>query len=107
MKVEAKKINCLLIPEHEPSNQLFVLVEQLLYPRPLSKVQAIVLQESWNSRSYREIARDHGYDEGFVRNVGAELWRLITDVIGQKVTKSNVRWMLQQHFEQINQKKLS
>ncbi|BAU09861.1 WD-40 repeat protein [Leptolyngbya sp. NIES-3755] len=99
-----ERSNCLLAPNDAPNNQLLTLVEQLLYPRPLTKVQTIVLQESWNSRGYREIARDHGYDEGFIRNVGSELWRLMTDVLGQKVTKSNVRWMLQDYFQHIKRR---
>jgi hypothetical protein len=79
-------------------DQVLRLVESLLYPRPLTKVQAIVLQESWNTQSYREIARSYGYDEGFIRNVGSELWRLMSQATGKKVTKSNVKWMLQAYF---------
>lgn len=82
------------------SPEIVSKVEAHLYPRLLSRVQVIVLQESWDGKSYRAIARTHGYNEGFIRNVGAELWQLLTDAIGQKVTKSTLKWRLQMHFYQ-------
>ncbi len=80
-------------------DQVLVLVEKMLYPRPLSRVQAIVLQEAWAGKSYREMAKANGYDEGFIRNVGSDLWRLIATAIGKKVTKSNAKWMLRDYFQ--------
>jgi hypothetical protein len=81
-------------------DQILVLVEKLLYPRPLSRVQAIVLQEAWAGKSYREMAKANGYDDGFIRNVGSDLWRIIATATGKKVTKSNAKWLLRDYFQQ-------
>jgi hypothetical protein len=81
-------------------DQILVLVEKLLYPRPLSRVQSIVLQEAWAGKSYREMAKANGYDDGFIRNVGSDLWRMLATAIGKKVTKSNAKWLLRDYFQQ-------
>ena len=60
----------------------------------LSNVQSIVLQESWEGRSYAEIAKQLGYEHDYIKQVGSRLWRSLSQVVGEPVSKQNVRVVL-------------
>jgi hypothetical protein len=79
------------------SEEAVLLVKHILYPTSLSKIQEIVLQQTWEGFSYQAIAKQHGYDDGYVRDVGSKLWRLLAQALDRKVTKSNVKLVLQRH----------
>jgi len=38
-------------------------------------VREIVFKRSWDGDTYTTIAIDSGYDAGYVKDIGAELWR--------------------------------
>jgi WD40 repeat protein len=75
------------------------VIEQLLPQRCLNKVQEIILRSSWAERSYDEIAKASGYDYGYIKDTGSKLWQLLTDVLGEKVTKLNIKGVLQRYVE--------
>ncbi len=70
-------------------------IEQLLQRGRLTTVQEIVFSESWAGQTYLDIAVNAGYDPGYIKDVGSELWRSISEVVGEKVTKNNLRGVLQ------------
>ncbi|MEO0456455.1 MAG: AAA-like domain-containing protein [Cyanobacteria bacterium P01_A01_bin.114] len=72
------------------------LVKSIVAPEALSYVQEIVFKFSWEGRLYPQIAKDAGYHPEYIRDVGAQLWRSISDALDQKVTKKNVRMILSQ-----------
>lgn len=74
------------------------LVEQLLEKR-LNKLQELVFRQSWKGLSYKEIARANSRDIGHVKNTGAELWRAISEKLGERVTKQNVQTVLQHYWQ--------
>ncbi|PPS41494.1 NB-ARC domain-containing protein [Chroococcidiopsis sp. TS-821] len=65
------------------------VVEQLLEEGRLNKAQEIVFRQSWEGKSYMEIAKASGYDTGYIKDTGSHLWQLLTKVFGKKVTKNN------------------
>ena len=69
-------------------------VERLLPQGHLTKIQTIVLQQTWEGRSYLEIAGEFGYDPGYVKDTGAKLWQQISATLGEKVTKQNLKGVL-------------
>lgn len=71
-----------------------ILINQHLQRGQLTKVQEIVLRESWVGKTYLEIARTSGYDAGYIKDSGAELWRLLSKAFGEKVTKHNLHGVL-------------
>ncbi len=75
------------------------VIEQLLPQRYLNKVQEIILRSSWAGRSYDEIAKASGYDYGYIKDTGSKLWQLLTDILGEKVTKLNIKGVLQRYVE--------
>ena len=82
----------LLMTELEALEQ----VKQAIAPESLSYVQEVVFKQSWEGQLYPEIAKSVGYHPEYIRDVGAQLWRSLSESIGQKVTKKNVRFVLNQ-----------
>ncbi len=56
----------------------------------LDKAQRIILSDLWEDerRTYQNIAERRSYTEAHLKSVGAGLWNLLTEVFGQKVSKS-------------------
>ncbi|GAB4524930.1 MAG: hypothetical protein Tsb0014_03790 [Pleurocapsa sp.] len=63
----------------------------------LSDVQELVFRESFLGSSYKEIADNSGYEYEYLKKVGSQLWRLLSQVLGEKISKSNVRSRLNQY----------
>ncbi|MBD2122585.1 NB-ARC domain-containing protein [Trichocoleus sp. FACHB-262] len=65
------------------------IVEQVLEVGRLNKVQETVFKRAWEGWSYSEIAKESGYDQGYIKDTGAKLWQLLSDALGERVTKFN------------------
>ncbi|MBV9388482.1 MAG: AAA family ATPase [Chroococcidiopsidaceae cyanobacterium CP_BM_ER_R8_30] len=68
----------------------------------LNKIQKIIFQESWKGDSYIEIANNFSYDIGYVTDSGSKLWQLLSELIGEKVTKKNFQLVLEQYRSNIH-----
>jgi len=66
----------------------------------LDTAQRILLRNLWEDerRTYQNIAEICGYTEAHLKAVGAELWQILTNVLGEKVSKSNF-FSVVQRFE--------
>lgn len=63
----------------------------------LNNVQVIVFMKSWQGLSYSEIAEISNYDSLYIKFVGFKLWQLLSQVLGRKVTKNNIHFVLRQY----------
>jgi len=70
------------------------ILDIYLRDRHLSNIQEIIFVESWQGRTYPEIADRHGYDPAYVRQLGLGLWQLLSQALGEKVSKSNFKAVL-------------
>ncbi|MBG1259881.1 tetratricopeptide repeat protein [Nostoc commune] len=63
----------------------------------LDKTQRIILGYLWEDekRTYQDIANSVRYTEAHLKAVGAELWHLLSKVLGEKVSKSTFQGVLQ------------
>ncbi|MDZ8054129.1 MAG: tetratricopeptide repeat protein [Aulosira sp. ZfuVER01] len=61
----------------------------------LSDLQKVILQQVWLGRKYLDIAHSYGCTEGHAKDAGSQLWRLLSKVLRQKITKSNCRATLE------------
>ncbi|MBD2234112.1 NB-ARC domain-containing protein [Phormidium tenue] len=68
---------------------------------PLSKVQKLVFIHAWDGLAYDAIARATGYDTGYIKDVGAKLWRQLSEGLGEPITKFNFRVVLQRYQPQL------
>jgi hypothetical protein len=72
------------------------IIERILTPERLNSLQELVLRYCWQDKSYQEIAEESGYAFDYVRVVGSQLWQKISSVLGEKVTKNNIRSVFRQ-----------
>lgn len=43
----------------------------------------------WEGERYRDISAKTNFDEGYIKQEGAKLWKILGDLFGQKVTRTN------------------
>ncbi|HAX90431.1 MAG TPA: hypothetical protein DCY91_30370, partial [Cyanobacteria bacterium UBA11370] len=67
----------------------------------LDTLQLNVLGGAWNNQSYEQIAEAHCFSAAHAKTVGANLWDLLSQVIGTKINKKNVQVVLQRELNQL------
>ncbi len=65
----------------------------------LTALETTILQQVWQGQKYSEIAEYHGYTEGHIKDVSSQLWKLLSKVLGEKITKISCRAVLERHFQ--------
>lgn len=83
-------LGCYLSMNHQ---EALVIIETLS-EESLSKLQKTVFRHAWEEQSYLEIAKNSGYEVGYVKQAGSQLWQVISRALGEKVTKNNVQLVL-------------
>ena len=66
------------------------LVAAALAPQLLSTLQIQVFQRTWQEQSYEKMARELNHEYSYIKDVGAELWQLLSQKLGIQVTKLNL-----------------
>jgi WD40 repeat protein/antitoxin component HigA of HigAB toxin-antitoxin module len=61
---------------------------------PLRDVQRMLLLQTLQNLSYQEIAQNLGYDPDYIKQVAAQLWKLISELMGVSVSKKNIASIL-------------
>ncbi|PZO45807.1 MAG: NB-ARC domain-containing protein [Shackletoniella antarctica] len=59
--------------------------------RHLNDLQRTILRQVWQGHKYLDIANTAGYTEGHIKDVAYQMWRLLSRVTGEKVTKSTLK----------------
>ncbi|GAB4380942.1 MAG: NB-ARC domain-containing protein [Elainellaceae cyanobacterium] len=64
--------------------------------KPLSDLETAILQGAWHGETYEAIARSLGYAPSYItRTVGPQLWQLLSQALGEPVSKTNFRAALE------------
>jgi ATP-dependent Clp protease ATP-binding subunit ClpA len=63
----------------------------------LKTLQAAIVSQVWKGDSYQEIGRELGYEPEYIKQVASQLWKLLSEVVGQKVSKSNLCAIVQRY----------
>ncbi len=74
------------------STEVLELVDDLIFAKTgkhLEDLQKDLLKGTIEGKAYPHIAKDTGFSESHVKNVGQELWNLLSLVLGKKVKKAN------------------
>ncbi|MFH7028437.1 MAG: NB-ARC domain-containing protein [Heteroscytonema crispum UTEX LB 1556] len=61
----------------------------------LTALQKAILRGVWEDLSYKEIADKFHGSEGHIKDVGSDLWKSLSSVLGEEVTKKNCRAVLE------------
>ncbi|AFY93494.1 NB-ARC domain-containing protein [Chamaesiphon minutus] len=76
------------------ADEALALLDRLLQAQSLRDLQEQVFRHAWEGCTYPKMAELIGYDTGYIRDVGYELWRQLTQVLGEPVTKNNLQAVL-------------
>jgi WD40 repeat protein len=87
--------------------EALALLRQLFEETGLSDLQESVFQLSWQGLSYSQISNRLGYDKGYIRIVGFQLWRDLSEICDKPVTKKNIKSVFHQQAQQLQMRALS
>jgi WD40 repeat protein len=67
--------------------------------RPIADLEIELLRGAWENLTYEEIAQRSGYSINYLqRDIGPKFWRLLSDVFGRKLTKTNTKTFLHEQW---------
>lgn len=67
--------------------------------RHLKDIEVVILRGSWQGRKYEEIAETEGYTTKYLKqDVGPKLWKLLSEALGEKVSKNNFQAALERQW---------
>ncbi|MEG5082338.1 NB-ARC domain-containing protein [Microcoleus sp. AT8-B4] len=75
--------------------EALAILDTLLKPGHLNDVQDLVFRQSWQGKSYQNMADTSGYDADYLKDIGSQLWRTISLALGTQVTKRNIHSILE------------
>ena len=78
--------------------EALTFLETILPPGSLNNTKILVFKRSWEGKGYSTIAEEADYDSDYIKGVAAQLWKSLSDILGEKVTKKNFRALLIQKF---------
>lgn len=81
------------------ADEALTFIELSLEERSLTRVEQSVFLGVWQGLSYSEIAKQTGYDAGYIKLVSHKLWLLLTDTFGEKITKSTVQNVVRRQLQ--------
>lgn len=66
--------------------------------RQLSDIEMVILQGSWQGKTYTQIADDEGYSVNYLTtDVGPKFWKVLSQALGESVNKKNFRSALKRY----------
>ena len=63
----------------------------------LTDTQKLIFQESWDNKTYDEIADECHMSRQHIKNEGKDLWQILRDALGETVSKKNFRAPLERY----------
>ncbi len=72
-------------------------INTIVQPHYLSNIQDLVFRQCWEGKTYSQIASVSDYNPDYLREVGAQVWQLLSEKLNKKVTKNNLYSILTQH----------
>ncbi len=70
--------------------------------RHLEQPQRIIFSDLWQDRrkTYDDIAESRGYSSVYLKEVGAGLWQLLSEILGEKITKGSFQSAVERLWKQ-------
>lgn len=76
------------------TQEIFKNIDDLVFSRTgkhLDTLQLGILKTVFNGQRYSKIAQEYNCSEGHVRDKAYDLWRILSEVLGEELNKSSVR----------------
>ncbi|MBW4465121.1 MAG: AAA-like domain-containing protein [Pegethrix bostrychoides GSE-TBD4-15B] len=81
-------------------DEALLILESLLQPKSLNDLQQTVFCQSWAGQNYEEIAAGLSYDASYIRDIGSQLWLMLSKALGEKVTKKNMHVVFRRYQQE-------
>jgi len=84
--------------------EVLKLADELVFTQTgkhLDYLQEAILQGTLDGRTYAKIAEETYASEGHVRDMGAELWKVLSEGLGKEVSKANFKAILNSNYSAI------
>ncbi|MBE9089234.1 AAA family ATPase [Microcystis aeruginosa LEGE 11464] len=81
--------------------EVLQLIDERLIERdkkPLNNIQKAIFEGSWQGQSYQEIGNEYHRSETHIREEGAKLWKLLSEVLEKDIKKSTSRSVLERVY---------
>lgn len=81
--------------------EVLQLIDERLIERdkkPLNTIQKAIFEGSWQGQSYQEIGNEYHRSETHIREEGAKLWKLLSEVLEKDIKKSTSRSVLERVY---------
>ncbi|MGI2905125.1 NB-ARC domain-containing protein [Tolypothrix sp. VBCCA 56010] len=86
--------------------QVITIADGLVYShtgKHLDDLQESIVRGVYQGKKYQAIANDFGCSEGHVRDIASELWKLLSDLLGEDISKFNFRSAMErQHLSVVS-----
>lgn len=63
--------------------------------KQLTVIEKEILKAAWENETYATIARSSHLSNGHIKDVAYKLWQQLSEILGEKVNKTNLRLVLQ------------
>jgi len=81
------------------TKEALTIIDRVLPNQHLSHIQELVFCQSWEGKTYQEIADIAGYDHDYVKEIGSWLWSSLSASLAERVTKKNFQSVLRRYEE--------
>lgn len=80
------------------------LIDRLLdqkQHRKLNDLESIVMLHIWEGKTYQKIADQLSYELDYIKQVACRLWRSLSKLLGESISKTNIKSVLERYQESI------
>jgi hypothetical protein len=63
----------------------------------LNDLQSTIVLATWEGKTYRSIADRLAYDLDYIKQIAARLWKLLSQLLGENICKSNIKSVLERY----------
>lgn len=78
------------------------IIDDLVFAKKgelLSDLQKAILRASWENYTYKQMAEKFPYHEGHIKNEASLLWKLLSNSLGEQISKKNLRVALKKRSQ--------
>jgi hypothetical protein len=91
-------------------NEMLKFADEIVFKnrgKHLDDLEQAILRGVWQNEKYSKVAEDFHCTEGHVRDVASDLWKILSDILEEDVSKCNLRSTIERQqllFHQILEK---
>jgi NACHT domain len=98
MIVNIRRVEENLPKTHEEVCHLAEKVISATKGKPLNNLQRAILKGVWQDQTYDDIAEVTHCSEGHIKDVAADLWKQLSEGLGERVGKKSLKAILERHM---------